>query len=338
MKRILETNWLTMGKEVEKFEKMVSAYLNTKYAIAVNNGTSAVDVALKCLDIAYKDEVIIPAFTYIATANAIVYNHGTPVFVDVDETLNIDPYLIEENITERTKAIMNIDFGGNVSNYTELLRIAKKYHIPLVVDGAQSFGSEYHKKMCCTHGLVNTTSFHAAKIITTIEGGMVFTNNRKLYEKAQMIRNQGQKSRYYHIYVGHNYRMNEITAAMGITQIARFKRTLQQRIEKAMYYKEHLKNVEYPRELEKTKNSYFLSLILTDKRDKLNRFLNKIGIETRINYPIPVNEQPILKKFDSTVFPKSKEASRRVLSLPLYHSMTREQQDYVIRSINSFLS
>jgi perosamine synthetase len=338
MKRVLKTGWLSMGEEVEKFEKMVSSYLNITYAVAVNNGTSALDVALKCLDIGNGDEVIIPAFTYVATGNAVVYNHATPVFVDIDDTLNIDPNLIKEKITNRTKAIMNIDFGGNVSNYSELLRISKKYNIPLVVDGAQSFGCEYHKKKCCTHGLLNTTSFHAAKIITTIEGGMVFTDDKKLYEKAQILRNQGQTSRYLHSYLGNNYRMIDVIAAMGTAQMARFKKTIQQRKEKATYYKENLKNVEYPRELKQTKNSYFLFLILINKRDALNKYLNKNGIETRINYPTPVNEQPTLTKYSNEVFPKSKEAANQVLSLPLFHSITRAQQDYVIKKINSILT
>lgn len=338
MKRVLDSGWLSMGNEVKKFENMVRSYLGISYAVAVNNGTSALDVALKCLGIGHDDEVIIPAFTYVATGNAVVYNHATPVFVDIDDTLNINPYLIEEKITDRTKAIMNIDFGGNVSNYSELLKISNEFDIPLIVDGAQSFGCEYHKKKCCTHGLINTTSFHAAKIITTIEGGMVFTNDKKMYHAAQILRNQGQTSRYLHSLLGNNYRMIDVVAAMGVSQMVRFKKTLKRRIEKAVYYKEHLKNVEYPRELKNIKNNYFLFLIVTDKRDKLNNYLNKNGIETRINYPIAVNEQPVLKKFSSEVFPKSKEAASRVLSLPMFHSLTREQQDYVINKINSFLS
>lgn len=338
MKRVLETGWLSMGKEVEKFEKMVCSYLSIRYGVAVNNGTSALDVALKCLDIKNGDEVIIPAFTYVATGNAVVYNHAKPVCVDIDGTLNIDPFLIEEKITDKTKAIMNIDFGGNVSNYSELLRISKKYNIPLVVDGAQSLGCEYHKKKCCTQGLINTTSFHAAKIITTIEGGMVFTKNKKLYQKAQILRNQGQTSRYHHSYLGNNYRMIDVVAAMGTSQMTRFQKTLQKREVKAHYYKEHLKNVEYPKELKDTKNSYFLFIILTNKRDQLNKHLNKNGIETRINYPTPVNEQSVLKKYSQEVFQKSKEAAQRVLSLPISHNLSRVQQDYIIKKINTFLT
>lgn len=338
IKRVLDSGWLSMGDEVKKFEDKVSSYLNIKYAVAVNNGTSALDIACKCLDIGYRDEVIIPAFTYIATGNTVVYNHGTPVFVDIDDTLNIDTSLIEEKITDRTKAIMNIDFGGNVSNYSELKRISKQYKIPLIVDGAQSFGCEYYNKKCCTHGLINTTSFHAAKIITTVEGGMVFTDDEKLFNKAQIIRNQGQTSRYIHDYLGNNYRMIDIIAAMGTSQIARFEKTLKERKEKAQYYKENLENVEYPKELEQTKNSYFLFIILTKERDKLKEYLNKNGIETRINFPTPVNEQATLKKYSNELFPKSKEASKKVLSLPIYHDLKQEQQDYIIKTVNSCLS
>ena len=215
MKNVLDTGWLSMGPWVEKFENKVTSFLRIKHGIAVNSGTSALDVALKCINLKKSEEVIIPALTYVATANAVVYNQGVPVFVDIDDTLNINPKLIEEKITEKTKAIMNIDFGGNVSEYTALMHICKKHDILLIIDGAQSFGSRYHQDMCCTHGTVNTTSFHAAKILTTVEGGMVLTKDKDLYHKAQMIRNQGQSDRYIHPVLGNNYRMMDINAAMG---------------------------------------------------------------------------------------------------------------------------
>ena len=336
IKRVLDSGWLSMGEEVKKFEKETSSYLNIKYAVAVNSGTSALDTALKCLGIGSGDEVIIPAFTYVATGNVVVYNHGTPVFVDIDDTLNINPLLIEEKITEKTRAIINIDFGGNVSNYSKLKHISEKYDIPLIVDGAQSFGCEYHGKKCCTHGLINTTSFHVAKILTTVEGGMVFTDNKDLFNMARIIRNQGQTSRYIHSYLGNNYRMLDIVAVMGTSQIKRFEKTLNERIGKVQYYKEQLENVEYPKELKQTKSSYFLFIILTKKRDKLNKYLNEKGIETRINYPLPVNEQQTLKKYSNEIFPKSRDIANQVLSLPLSDKLTINQQDYVIRNVNSF--
>jgi perosamine synthetase len=228
----------------------------------------------------------------------------------------------------------NIDFGGNVSDYTALLRVCKQHDLFLIVDGAQSFGSRYHDEMCCTQGRVNTTSFHAAKIITTVEGGMVFTKEKELYRKAQMIRNQGQSDRYVHPVLGNNYRMMDINAAMGCSQMERINKTLSHRRELVRYYKEHLKNIHFPEELAQTENSYFLCLILTDTRDKLRAHLAKNGIETRIHYPLPINKQPIHSTKE--IYPKATEVSQKILSLPLYHGLTRDQQEYVIKKINEF--
>lgn len=333
---VLNSGWLSMGKEVKAFEKAVSSYLGINYAIAVNSGTAALDIALKCIGINEGDEVIIPALTYVATGNAVLYNHGTPIFVDVDDTLNIDTSFTEEEITEKTKAIINIDLGGNVSNYSDLKKISRTYNIPLIVDGAQSFGSKYHGKKCCTHGVINTTSFHAAKILTTIEGGMVFTEKEEFFDKAKAIRNQGEIAKYEHHYLGNNYRMIDLIAAIGNKQIQRFDTTLKERKKKVDYYKESLKNVRYPKERSNTVNCYFFFLILTEKRDKLNIFLNKNGIDTRITYPMPLNEQTIFKKFNQDVFPKAKEISKQIISLPLYHSLTKRDQEYIIKKINSF--
>lgn len=336
VKRVLKSGWLSMGKEVKKFEDKAASYLGVDYAVAVNTGTAALDVALKCLGITKGDEVIIPALTYIATGNAVLYNHGTPVFVDVDHTLNIDTSLIEEKITDKTKAIINIDFGGNVSNYKELIRISREHSIPLVVDGAQSFGSEYHGVKCCTHGLINTTSFHVAKILTTVEGGMLFTDDRELFSKAQAIRNQGETSKYYHSYLGNNYRMTDIMAAIGNSQMDRFDETLNNRRSKVEYYKDNLKNVDFLQELPNTVSCYFFVLILVENRDRLNRHLNENEIETRITYPFPINEQPIFRSFSKEVFPVAKKISQKVISLPLHYDLSVDKQDYVIKIINNF--
>lgn len=335
--KVLDSDWLSMGSKVKEFEEKMAVYLNIKYATGVNNGTSALDVALKCLDIKKDDEVIIPALTYITTGNAVLYNNGKPVFVDVDETLNIDTNLIEEKITDKTKAIINVDLGGNVSNYRELLRISKQHEIPLIVDGAQSLGSKYHNTKCCTHGLINTTSFHIAKILTTVEGGMVFSNDKDINEKARVIRNQGESSKYIHSCLGNNYRMMDLTAAIGCSQINRFDETLKDRKTKADYYRENLKNVEYPKELPNTYNSYFFFLILVENRDKLNQHLNENGIGTRITYPLPINEQPIFKKYKKETCTVAKNISKKVTSLPIYNKLTSEEQDYIIEKINSFI-
>jgi perosamine synthetase len=336
LKGVIKSGWFSMGPEVKKLEEKVASYLHIHYSIGVSNGTAALDVALKCLDVKNDDEIIIPALTYIATGNAVLYNNATPVFVDIDNTLNIDTSLIEDKITDRTKAIMNIDLGGNPSNYKELLRISKKHNIPLVVDGAQSFGSEYDGKKCCTHGLLNTTSFHSAKIVTTIEGGMVFTNDERLFLKAKSIRNQGESAKYVHQNLGNNYRMTDFLAVLGSPQLERITETLKQRKKKIQYYKENLKNVEYPKELPNTFNCNFFFLILVDKRDELNTYLNRNGIETRITYPMPINEQPMFKRYSKEKFLVSKEISKKVISLPIHHRLSIQQQEYIIKKINKF--
>ena len=336
VQKVLRSGWLSMGEEVKTFERHMSAYLGIQFAVAVNNGTSALDVALKCLGITEEDEVIIPALTYIATGNAVLYNNAKPVFVDIDETLNIDPTRIEEKITQKTKAIINIDLGGNASNYRELQRISWQYDLPLIVDGAQSLGSEYQGVKCCTHGLINTTSFHAAKILTTIEGGMVFTNNKKMYLQAQALRNQGDISKFDHRYLGNNYRITDLVAAIGNAQIKRIKETLETRRKKARYYREGLRDVRFPNELQNTVNSHFFFLILTEGRNNLNIYLNKNGIDTRITYPKPINEQPLFRHFSKETCPVAKKISQQVISLPLFHALTRNQQDYIIKKINTF--
>lgn len=334
MKDVMDTGWLTMGSKVEHFEKKVTTYLGINHGIAVNNGTSALDVALKCINLQKSDEVIIPALTYIATANAVLFNQGVPVCVDIDDTLNLDPTLIEPRITKKTRAIMNIDFGGNVSDYTSLLRLCRDHDLALVVDGAQSFGSKHQNQLCCTHGVINTTSFHAAKILTTIEGGMVLTKDKKLAEKARMIRNQGQSERYMHPVLGNNYRMMDINAAMGCTQIERINTTLRRRKEQVRYYKEHLKNVLYPQEHPHTTNSYSLFLLLSNAREELQAHLTKNGIETRVHYPLPINKQKI--HYTKEIYQKATSISKKILSLPLYHNLTRNQQDYIIKKVNDF--
>lgn len=338
IQRVLHSGWFTMGPKVQQFEKGLSQYLDMKYAVATSTGTSALDIALKCLGITTGDEIILPALTYIATGNAILYNNGKPVFVDIDDTLTIDTTLIEERITDKTKAIITVDLAGNVSNYDELQRISQENGIPLVVDGAQSLGSEYHGVKCCTHGLLNTISFHAAKIITTIEGGMVLTNEKKLFLKAQSLRNQGETTKYYHPNLGNNYRMTDIMGALGNAQLARLQETLSTRKEKAEYYKRCLKGVSFPQERKNTTTSNLFFLILADRRDELDAHLHERDIETRIIYPMPLNEQPVFQPFSSEEFSVAKKISQQVLSLPLYQQLSTDQQEAVIRSVNDFYS
>jgi len=206
-----------------------------------------------------------------------------------------------------------------------------------VVDGAQSLGSVYNEKKCCSHGLINTTSFHAAKILTTIEGGMIFTNNTEIYDKSLQIRNQGESTKYIHNYLGNNYRMTDLIAALGLNQIPRIDITIQTRRKKAEFYKENLQNVKFPKTLPNTVNCYLFFPILTEKRDQLYAHLQKEGIETRITFPLPLYDQPIFKKYKTDRCPNTEKISQTILSLPIYSKISSKKQEYIVRTINDYL-
>jgi len=220
----VRSTWLTMGPRVKGFEDQVASYVGAKHAIAVSSGTAELDVALKVLGIRPGDEVILPAFTYIATANAVLYQHAVPVFADIDRhTFNIDPEDVAGRITPRTRCIISIDYGGQSADYDALKKIADKEGIYLLQDGAHSIGAEYKGKRLCNFGAINTISFHAAKVVTSVEGGMVVTDDDNFARAARIIRNQGEdpKHKYHHVLLGHNYRMTDLHAAVGLKQFAR---------------------------------------------------------------------------------------------------------------------
>lgn len=315
------------------------AYVGSPHAIAVSNGTAALDVALKLLNVGPGDEVLVPAFTYIATANSVLFNHAKPVFVDVDDTLCIDPRKIEAAITPKTKVVVVVDQGGNPCDYDPLLAVTNRHGIPVVVDGAQSLGSIYKGRKCCTHGKVNTTSFHAAKILTTVEGGMLFVEEPALAERARSLRNQGETGKkYVHDYLGFNYRMTDLSAAFGVRQVGRFEDTLLRRRRLVDLYREALAGaVEFPREIPGTRSCYFLFIILVDCRDALADFLHSHGIDTRITYPMPINKQPVYSDYRNEEYPCSERACKRALSLPLYSTLEEGQVLLVAEKVREFL-
>ena len=197
-------NRFTQGKKVNLFEKEMGKFVGSKYSIAVSNGTIALDLAYKAINLRPRDEVIMPAISYISTATAVSYQGATPVFVDVDiETNCIRPEEISKAITKKTKAISFIDYGGYPSDYQKIIKISKKYKIPIILDAAQSLGGKYKGKNLGSAGLISTMSFHFAKIITTIEGGMIFTNSKKIYQNLLIRRNIGEpKKKKYIAFLG----------------------------------------------------------------------------------------------------------------------------------------
>lgn len=335
---VVKSTWLTMGPKVAQLEEEVASYLGVRHAVAVNSGTAALDVALKALGVGPGDEVIIPALTYIATANAVLYQGAKPVLADIEPvTFNIDPEEVQKKITSKTKCIMPIDYGGQASNYEALEKIAAKNDVKLIVDGAQSLGGEYWGRKLCSFGLLSTTSFHAAKIITSVEGGMVFTNDEALARRCRIIRNQGEdpKMKYYHVFVGHNYRLSDLHAAVGLAQFRRLNEVINKRTQLADYYTRnlsHLKGkIKLPQVLPGNKHAWFLYPVLINKRDAVAVYLKEQGVDTRVSWPMPIYKQPIYKEILPNDFcPVAEKISQTILNLPMYFTMTREEQDYVI--------
>lgn len=334
VKKILDSGWYTMGKEVQKLEHMMEEYTGRKHAIAVNNGTSALEVMLRTMDIGHGDEVIVPALSFVATATSVSLVGATPVFVDVNDNITIDSSKIDEAVSDKTKAVIAVDFAGTPCEYDLLLKKCKQHDIFLFVDGAHSLGSKYNDKSCLSYGVMSTCSFHAAKIFTTVEGGIVLTDDEKLADKARAIRTHGETDeKYIHRVLGGNFRMTDIAAGFGIKQMERYKKTLEEREKKVVLYKKLLSgkidflDIKDPGKV----CDNFLFLLFDEKRDKLAEFLKKNGIDTRKQYPLTIPQQPIYN--DKKSYPMAEKFCETGLSPPLYAEISDEQIRYVCEKI-----
>jgi len=350
MKEVIQTfedDWLTMGPRVLKFEKIMADYLQVPHAIAVFNGTVALDITLKTIGIKNDDEVIVPAMTYFATASAVSYQNAIPVFVDIEKnSFNLDPERIEEAITEKTKAILFIDYGGNPSNFDEIDKIGKKHGIRIIQDGAQSLGAVYKSSPMGAQTEISTMSFHMAKIMTCIEGGMVFTHNNDFKEKLLSMRNQGepQNGKYKHVLLGTNARMTDVQAAIGLAQFKKLPMMLEERRRVASMYNkiilESAISAEFFSSLDKDcKNAYFFYPILVNNRDKIvNQLREKHGIDTRIAYPMPLFKQEVYAsgkvKCKYMECPVAEKVTSKIINLPIFPGMSDVMIETVVRALN----
>jgi perosamine synthetase len=336
----VKSTWLAKGPKVDKFESMVKTLIGTKNVIAVNNGTSALDISLKVLDIKPGDEVIVPAMAYIATANSVLYQHAVPVFADIrPDTFCLDPKDVKKKITAKTKAIIAIDYAGHSADWEELETIAKEKNLFLIEDAAPSLGGERNGKKLCTFGDLAITSFHTAKSFSAVEGGMIFTNNDEYARKARIILNQGEspEEKYSHPYLGHNYRLSDLHAAVGIAQISRFEKILAKRKEIADRYTKELTEktslIKTPFVENGNKHSWFLYPTLIDKccnRDLVIKELKENGISVNVSWPMPIYKQPYFKQYFREKCQNAEDITKRILCLPIYYSMNIIEQDYVI--------
>ncbi len=256
---VLESGMLAQGRVVEEFETAFVEYVGVKNAIAVSNGTISLDIALKSLGIKQGDEVIVPSFTFISTANAVLFQGAKPVFADIDErTFNMNPEDVLEKISDRTRAIIGVHLFGHPFDVKEIREICEDYHLYLIEDCAQAHGAEYEGKKVGGFGIAGCFSFYATKSITTGEGGLITTDSEKIAKVCRLLRNHGESQKYYHTMLGYNYRMTDIQAAIGVAQLKKLDALNEKRINHAEYLSQHIKvlGLELPQKKKGVKHVY----------------------------------------------------------------------------------
>lgn len=351
--RVLETPYLSLGKEYQEFEKMVADFVGVKYAVAVNSGTSALHLIVRALGIKNGDEVITTPFSFVASANCILYEGARPVFVDIkSDTFNIDPELIEGLITKKTKAILAVDIFSHPADWDVLKKIAKKHKLFLIEDSAESLGSTYKGKKCGSFGDAAAFAFYPNKQITTGEGGMVLTNNKTIAELCQSMANQGRKVKngkwLEHVRLGYNYRLDEISAALGVAQLKRIREILAKRKKVADLYNKKLKNIknlQIPYQSPESVLSWFVYVVKLSeryagkKRDAIIKAMEKRGIKCS-NYFQPIHLQPFYRNefgYKSGMFPVAENISARTLALPFFSDLKEQEIDAVVESLRQVI-
>jgi len=340
IRKVLQSGMLVQGEKVRSFEKAFANYIGVKHAVAVTNGTIALDTTLKTLKIGPSDEVIIPAFSFIATSNCVLFQRAKPVFADINQrTFNIDPSDVNEKITAKTKAIIAVHMFGQPAKMEELNEIAQDHELFLVEDAAQAHGAEYKGQKTGDLGEAGCFSFYATKNMTTGEGGIITTNNNELARKARLLRNHGQTEKYHHTILGYNYRMTELSAAVGLVQLKKLDKVNEKRIRNARMLNEGIKKIHglTPPYVEKhVKHVFYQYVIRVEedyplKRNELANHLEKMGIGTAIHYPMPIYRQPLYHElgYDKTICPITEESCKRVLSLPVHPSVNDEDIQHI---------
>ncbi len=340
--RVFIHSWYIKGVEGKAFEEVFAEYCGAKYCIGVGNGLDALMLALKVLDIGEGDEVIVPSNTYIATALAVTYVGAVPVFVEPDiETFNINPVLIEEKITGKTKAIMPVHLYGQACNMEPIMRIARKHSLRVVEDCAQAHGAKYRGQRVGTFGDIAGFSFYPGKNLGALgDAGAVVTNNRELAEKVRVFGNYGSDFKYHHIYKGNNSRLDELQAAFLLAKLPHLERMNAERRRIAKKYTEGIKNprVITPCFLEDCDPVWHIYGIRCVERDILEKYLNEKGIGTNKHYPIPIHLQKCYKDLNIPIgaLPIAEEISEKELSIPMYYGLNDSEIDYIIETINKF--
>ena len=356
---VLKSDFISTGPKIKEFEEKFAQYVGSKYAVAVSSGTAALNCACLAAGIKNGDEVITTPLTFIATSNVILYCGAKPVFVDINpSTFNIDENLIEDKITNKTKAIMPVHFAGLPCDMDKIQTIAKKYNLKIIDDASHALGAEYKNIRIGTFGDMTTFSFHPVKHITTGEGGMITTNDEKLYRRLLLFRNHGitrdendfinsKDGNWYYeqIELGYNYRLTDFQSALGIVQLDKMNYSLSRRNEIVKMYEDGLKDVkeiELPQNTKKGKSAWHLYIIkiIDEKIDRKLVFdeLRNRNIGVNVHY-IPVYYNPYYEKlgYKRGICPNAEKVYKQIITLPIHPKMTNDDVEYVIENIKNII-
>jgi UDP-2-acetamido-2-deoxy-ribo-hexuluronate aminotransferase len=332
-----------MGQEIKELEENLCEFTGAKNAVTCGSGTDALLLAMMALDIKPDDEIITTPFTFIATAETIVFLGAKPVFVDIDErTYNIDPSKIEEKITDKTKAIIAVSLYGQPSDLDEINEIAKKHNLKVIIDGAQSFGAIYKEKSEVNYCDIYTTSFFPAKPLGCYgDGGAVLTNNDELAEKIKMLRVHGQNKRYHHKFIGLGARLDTIQAVVLNIKLKYYEKDLKLRQEVARKYNEKLKNINeiiLPFVKEDRTSAWAQYSIRVKNRDEIQAKLKENQIPTAVHYPMPLHMQECFKYlgYKKGDFPVAERVSKEIMSLPMNPYLSDDEIGYVSEKVTKF--
>ncbi len=340
--RVYKRSHYVLGEECRRFEESFAAFCNSKHCISTGNGLDSLVIILMALGIGPGDEVIVPSNTYIATALAVTYVTAIPVFVEPDiKTFNIDPKLIEEKISHKTKAIIPVHLYGQPCDMDPIMKVASKYGLYVIEDCAQAHGAKYKGQNVGTFGIASGFSFYPGKNLGALgDGGAIITNDSSLANKMAAIRNYGSDYKYHHIYRGINSRLDEIQAAFLAEKLPHLNKMNEYRNKVAEMYSKKINTprISLPLTPEYAESVWHIYGIRHENRDALAEYLQQKGIETNKHYPIPMHLQKCFSnmRMRKGSLPISEEISRTELSLPMYYGITDEQVEYVIQAINEY--
>jgi len=335
---VWESGMLAQGPRVANLEEEFARVCGVKHAIATSSGTTALHLALLANDIGPGDEVITTPFTFIASANSILFTGANPVFVDIDEeTFNIDPREVEKAITPKTKAIMPVHLYGYVCDMDALQDIADRHGLQIIEDACQAVGATFKGQTAGSFG-AGVFSLYATKNIMSAEGGMVTANNDAIAEKCRMIRNHGMKRRYYHDMLGYNFRMTDLHAAIGLAQVNRLADFSAKRRANAAYLNAHIESVITPKVKDGYEHVWHQYTIRVDgkrDRDAAMKQLNDAGIGTGVFYPIPAHEQNYMREIVGDIaLPVAEGLAREVISLPVHPQLSQADLEKIVDEVN----